>query len=198
MLSSNIPKKENYKLLSEDLVSFDQPIGVPDLTYGWAKLTSEYLGKIAYENYGIKSVVYRPFSGYGKDQDLSYPFPSICKRIMNNKNSKKIQVWGTGDQMRDFIHIEDCIKGVVSTMDKIDDGSPINLSTGKLTSFKEFVKIGCNILGFETEVVGTSDKPEGVFARGGDTKLQHDLGFVTKINFKSGIEEALKFFEKNN
>ena len=193
-----LQKKENYKLLSEDLVSFDQPIGVPDLTYGWAKLTSEYLGKIAYENYGIKSVVYRPFSGYGKDQDLSYPFPSICKRILSNKNSKKIQVWGTGDQMRDFIHIEDCIKGVVSTMDKIDDGSPINLSTGKLTSFKEFVKTGCNILGFETEVVGTSDKPEGVFARGGDTKLQHDLGFVTEINLKSGIEEAFTFFEKNN
>ena len=113
------------------------------------------------------------------------------------QNSKKIQVWGTGDQMRDFIHIEDCINGVVSTMDKIDDGSPINLSTGKLTSFKEFVKIGCNILGFETEVVGTSDKPEGVFARGGDTKLQHNLGFVTKTNFKSGIEETLTFFENN-
>ena len=191
-------KKENYKLLSEDLVSFDQPIGVPDLTYGWAKLTSEYLGKIAYENYGIKSVVYRPFSGYGKDQDFSYPFPSICKRILSDKGSKKIQVWGTGDQMRDFIHIEDCINGVVSTMDKIDDGSPINLSTGKLTSFKEFVKIGCNILGFETEVVGTSDKPEGVFARGGDTKLQHDLGFFTEMNLKSGIKEAFTFFEKNN
>ena len=118
-------KKENYKLLSEDLVSFDQPIGVPDLTYGWAKLTSEYLGRIAYENYGIKSVVYRPFSGYGKDQDLSYPFPSICKRILNNKNSKQIQVWGTGDQMRDFIHISDCVLGVVKSMDKIDDGSVI-------------------------------------------------------------------------
>ena len=63
--------------------------------------------------------------------------------------------------------------------------------------FKEFVKIGCNILGFETEVIGTSDKPEGVFARGGDTKLQHNLGFVTKIDFKSGIEDAFKFFEKN-
>ena len=189
-------KKESYKLLSEDLVNFDQSIGVPDLTYGWAKLTSEYLGKIAYKNYGIKSVVYRPFSGYGKDQDMSYPFPSICKRILNNLSSKIIQVWGTGDQMRDFIHIEDCVKGVISTMDKIDDGSPINLSTGKFTSFKEFVNLGCSILGFEKEVVGTSDKPEGVFARGGDTKLQNDLGFFAKIEFKSGIEEALKFFDK--
>ena len=98
--------------------------------------------------------------------------------------------------MRDFIHIEDCVYGVISTMDKIDDGSPINLSTGKLTSFKEFVNLGCSILGFETEVVGTSDKPEGVFARGGDTKLQNDLGFFAKIDFKNGIEEALKFFDK--
>ena len=187
-------KKENYKLLSEDLVNFDQSIGVPDLTYGWAKLTSEYLGKIAYQNYGIKSVVYRPFSGYGIDQDLSYPFPSICKRILNNLSAKTIQVWGTGDQMRDFIHIEDCVKGVITTMDKIDDGSPINLSTGKLTSFKEFVKLGCSIFGISTEVVGTSDKPEGVFARGGNTKLQNDLGFYANIDFKSGIEEALKFF----
>ena len=86
--------------------------------------------------------------------------------------------------MRDFIHIEEGVKGVVSTMDKIDDGSPINLSTGKLTSFKEFTKIGCNILGFETKVIGTSDKPEGVFARGGDTKLQQNLGFVAEIILK--------------
>ena len=39
--------------------------------------------------YGIKSVCYRPFSGYGEDQDLNYPFPSICKRILKNKNTKK-------------------------------------------------------------------------------------------------------------
>ena len=79
-------------MLSEDLVSFDQPIGVPDLTYGWAKLTCEYLAKIAHEKHGLKSICYRPFSGYGEDQDLSYPFPSICKRVIENKNSKIIGV----------------------------------------------------------------------------------------------------------
>ena len=47
-------KKENYKLLSEGLVRFDQPIGVPDLTYGWAKLTSEYLGKLLMKTMVLK------------------------------------------------------------------------------------------------------------------------------------------------
>ena len=51
------------------------------MTYGWAKLTCEYLGKIAFEKYGIKSVCYRPFSGYGEDQDLNYPFQAFAKEF---------------------------------------------------------------------------------------------------------------------
>jgi len=187
--------KENNILLKEDLIKFDKSIGLPDLTYGWAKLTTEYLGKIAFENYGLKSVAYRPFSGYGIDQDLNYPFPSICKRVLENKSKDKIKVWGTGDQQRDFIHIKDCVDGVTSTMDKIDDGSAINLSTGKLTSFKEFVKITSNILGFNPYIEGTSNKPEGVFARGGDTQLQNQLGFKSKVTFTDGIKEALNYFD---
>ena len=98
--------------------------------------------------------------------------------------------------MRDFIHISDCVAAVNKTMDQINDGSAINLSTGKLTSFKEFVKITSSLLGFEPEVVGTSNKPEGVFARGGDTKLQNKLGIQNKITFKDGISKALEFYNK--
>ena len=50
------------RLLKEEDISFNKNIGMPDMTYGWAKLTCEYLGQIAYEKYGIKSVCYRPFS----------------------------------------------------------------------------------------------------------------------------------------
>ena len=58
--------KNNYFLLKENMIDFNKHIGTPDLTYGWAKLTSEYLGKIAFEKNGLKSVCYRP-SGYGED-----------------------------------------------------------------------------------------------------------------------------------
>ena len=185
------------RLLKEEDISFNKNIGMPDMTYGWAKLTCEYLGKIAFEKYGIKSVCYRPFSGYGEDQDLNYPFPSICKRILSNVNNKLIQVWGSGHQSRDFIYIDDCIDGVMKTMDKIDDGSALNLSTGKLTSFFEFAKITANILGFDPKIEGTSNKPEGVFARGGDTTKQNKLGFQYSLKFEDGIKKGLKFFENN-
>jgi GDP-L-fucose synthase len=188
---------DHYELLKEDMISFDADIGMPDMTYGWAKLTNEYLAQLAYQKHGLKSVCYRPFSGYGEDQDDTYPFPAICKRILANQGAKEISVWGTGRQMRDFIHIDDCISGVLQTMDKVDNASAINLSTGKFTSFIDFVKTAADILDFSPEVTGTSNTPEGVFARGGDITLQTKLGFTEKRMFRQGIKDALEYYSNS-
>jgi len=86
---------------------------------------------------------------------------------------------------------------LLKTMDKINDGSAVNLSTGKLTSFIDFAKKTCNILGFNPKVEGTESKPEGVFARGGDVTKQNKLGFQYSTELDDGIKKALMFFEKN-
>lgn len=185
--------KEHHVLLREDMIDLNGDIGKPDMSYGWAKLTCEYLAQLAWQIYGLKSVCYRPFSGYGEDQDDSYPFPSIVKRALANRGKPHFEVWGTGDQQRDFIHIEDCVDGVLSTMDAIDDAGALNLSTGRLTSFKEFARIVTGMLGDKPEIQGTSSKPEGVFARGGDTTKQREYGFTPKIGFEEGIQQALDY-----
>ena len=192
----HLQRPDSYTLLKENMITFDENLGMPDLTYGWAKLTHEYCARLAYEKHGIESVSYRPFSGYGVDQDDSYPFPSICKRILANQGASEIKVWGSGKQMRDFIHIDDCIDGVFLTMDKIKDGSALNLSTGEFTSFIDFVVTAAEILGFEPNVIGSSNTPEGVFARGGDTSLQEQFGFSVKRDFKTGIKEAMNYLSK--
>jgi GDP-L-fucose synthase len=189
-------RREGYKLLTEEMIDFGFDIGMPDMSYGWAKLTHEYLARLAHDKHGIRSVTYRPFSGYGEDQDLAYPFPSICKRALENKGSDSFLVWGTGDQMRDFIHITDCVRGVLTTMDKVDDGGAINLSTGILTSFKEFAHKATSLIGYSPRIQGSSSKPEGVFARGGDTMLQKKLGFTHSIDFETGIKKGLVFIQK--
>jgi len=187
-------REDGYCLLREDMIEIGGDIGMPDMTYGWAKLTHEYLARLAYEKHGLASVVYRPFSGYGEDQDLTYPFPSICKRAIDNIGKDVLTVWGTGRQMRDFIHIDDCVAGVIQTMDKIHNGDALNLSTGIFTSFITFAKMVANNLGYSPDIQGTSSKPEGVFARAGDTEKQKSLGFTAKISLNDGIIRALKYF----
>jgi GDP-L-fucose synthase len=189
-----LQRKDHYVLLKEDMISFEGDIGMPDMSYGWAKLTCEYLARLAYQKHGLKSICYRPFSGYGEDQDDAYPFPSICKRAIEHKGATTLNVWGTGTQMRDFIHIEDCVEGILITMDQIDNGEAVNLSTGILTSFIEFAQLAADVLGYNPEVRGVSDKPAGVHARGGDTTKQKQLGFKHKVSFRSGIQRALDYY----
>lgn len=193
----HLQRPDGYRLLKEDDIDFAETLGMPDMTYGWAKLTGEYLGKLAHERYGMKSVVYRPFSGFGEDQDLTYPFPAITKRIFE-LTGPEMFVWGSGRQMRDFVHIDDCIRCVLETMDQVDDGSAINISSGRLTSFIELAQLILQSVGKTASITTQSDKPEGVFARGGDTALQEKLGFQPRIGLTEGIDRMVRHLDRMN
>ena len=99
-----------HRALVEDMIQFNgEFIGQADLTYGWSKLTGEYLALLTCAHHGHHITCYRPFSGYGEDQDMTYPFPSVLARAL--RGEKPMTVWGSGRQMRDFIYIEDCVDG---------------------------------------------------------------------------------------
>jgi GDP-L-fucose synthase len=188
-----LQREPDYVLLSEEMLDLngEDDIGRPDMSYGWAKLTSEYLARLAHREHGLDTVCYRPFSGYGEDQDIAYPVPSICRRAIAGAATGKITVWGSGRQLRDFIHIDDCVRGVVSTMGSIDDGSALNLSTGILTSLGDLARLAAEIVGYDAVVEPIEGEPEGVFARGGDTAKQRRLGFEPSITLRDGIARSI-------
>ncbi len=161
--------------------------GRPDMSYGWAKMTCEYLARVAYEKHGLRSVIFRPFSGYGNDQDAAYPFPAICKRVAAAKDGDDLIVWGSGRQVRDFIHIDDCIAGVLHVMDQIDDASAVNLSTGNPTSFLGLAAIAADACAKTLTIRGDETQPAGVFYRVGDTTKQRSLGFRAKVTLTQGV-----------
>jgi GDP-L-fucose synthase len=92
------------------------------------------------------------------------------------------------DQIRDFIHIEDCVNGFLTTMEKVDNAEALNLSTGICTSFKQFARMAAEAIGYSPEVIGLSSQPGGVFARGGDTAKQAEYGFTAGISFTEEIK----------
>ena len=194
----HLQKRKNYRLLKESDIDFSKNfLGKPDLSYGWAKLNNEYLASLAYQKYGIKNTIFRPFSGYGSDQDLAYPFPSIIKRAINHDVKKDFIVWGSGYQMRDFIHIKDVVRGSLLIAKKIKNGKAVNLSSGKFLSFIKLSKKILNTLGKKNvSVYGNSTKPEGVYARGGSRNIQKKFGFFPKITIDTGIKLAIEDFKK--
>ena len=169
--------------LRESSISFIDYLGVPDMTYGWSKLTGEFLSQF------VPNVhIFRPFSGYGWDQDLTYPFPMYVKRALDRQDP--FEVWGPGTQTRDFIHMSDVVNAVMTAVYENITG-PINLGTGRSTSFLELAWLCMEAVGYNGAIKTNPDKPVGCMHRVSDnTKL---LSFYTpKITLEEGIAEAVK------
>ena len=170
------------KRLQEWMITPSAPHS-PDMTYGMAKVIGEYLASFV-ENVHI----FRPFSGYAYDQDLNYPFPMYIKRAL--EKSDPFEVWGPGTQTRDFIHMTDVVNAVMTAVDQGITG-PINLGTGRSTSFLELAQMSMDAVGYKGEILTRPDKPVGCMHRVSDnTKL---LSFYTpKITLEEGIDRAVK------
>lgn len=183
--------QDTHLALSETFVNLNgSRIGMPDFSYGWSKLTGEILAQYAAKKYGLDVVIYRPFSGYGEDQSLDYPFPSIVARALNKENP--LFVWGSGEQKRDFIHIDDIVEGVVATYLKMQPGEVLNLCSGVGTSFNDLAKAAAQLTGYVPLVKNDLTKPEGVFYRVGDPYRMQRL-YTPKISLGEGIKRSLVF-----
>jgi nucleoside-diphosphate-sugar epimerase len=175
-----------YCLKESDIRIGDETVGTPDTSYGWVKLTGEHLAHWYQKSGGSVSVL-RPFSGYGSDQDLDYPFPSFAKRARERVNP--FPVWGNGNQVRDFIHIEDvAAASILVGLENID--GPLNLGTGIATDFNSLAAQFMSAAGYEGEITHLPSEPVGAIYRVGDITEMSKF-YTPKISLEEGIKQSL-------
>jgi nucleoside-diphosphate-sugar epimerase len=157
----------------------------PDYTYGWSKLTGEYLAQFVEDT---EMHIFRPFSGYGGDQALDYPFPSFIDRAQ--RRADPFDIWGDGEQVRDFVHISDLVDCMITALDEGVQG-PVNIGWGRPTSFNQLAEMVTQTAGYSPEFNHIITNPVGVDYRVCDnTKM---LEFYTpKVPLELGIELALE------
>ena len=183
---TNLQTLERRHSLRESDIDLDD-IKNPDMTYGWAKLTGEMLMDYLRRE-GVTVLTLRPFSGYGTDQDLDYPFPSFIHRAVHRVDP--FEIWGSGDTVRDWIHIDDIVEAsLVMAAARVND--TINLCTGIGTSFFQLAKIVSGIMDYKPEVKVEHNKPKGVAYRVGDPTKMSNL-YQPKIPIFEGAWRAIQ------
>jgi GDP-L-fucose synthase len=182
---TSLQTSENYrKLKLEDIDIYNDKISIPDLTYGWSKLTGEFLLSILSKRVDTKISIYRPFSGYGEDQHDTYPFPSIMKKVMNN--SSNIEIWS--DAVRDFVYIDDIVDYVIQTCFHNENMIIKNIGTGIPTSMSQLAKTFSKIIhNTEINVIVQENKPKGVFYR---VSIENDDYKWTSL--EDGVKKSLE------
>jgi nucleoside-diphosphate-sugar epimerase len=173
--------------MGEDEIKFEGLAGVPDQLYGWAKLTGEFLARQAIAD-GLPVTVVRPFSGYGSDQDPSYPFPAFVDRALRREDP--FLIWGDGGQQRDFIHIDDIV-GAVMELYRGEWPGPYNLASGRAVSMRTLARMICRQAGYEPGFECAPAAPSGVRYRVANAwKLQQV--YRCKVTLEEGIRRALE------
>lgn len=172
--------------LSEDAIDLTR-VENPDYTYGWSKLTGEYLAQFVE---GTKMHIFRPFSGYGETQALDYPFPSFIDRA--NRKADPFDIWGDGEQVRDFIHVDDLIDCMQAAIEQDVDG-PVNIGWGRATSFNQLAGLVSKAAGhFPNRYNHIINNPVGVDYRVCDNRKMLEF-YKPKITLEEGIQRALSY-----
>jgi nucleoside-diphosphate-sugar epimerase len=171
--------------LKEDYVNLLSP-ELPDATYGWTKLTGERLAA-EYAGEGGRVHVVRPFSGYGEDQDVSYPFPMFAARARSQQDP--FTIWGNGQQTRDWIHIDDVIAGALAVIEQ-DVREPVNLCNGIGINFDVLARMFTRAADYKPELEHLRSRPAGVAYRVGDPTRMLQI-YTPKVSLNEGIDRAL-------
>ena len=200
---SKQPIKEEY-LLSNYLESTNEP-------YAIAKIAGIKLCESYNRRYGTDYRSIMPTNLYGPNDNFhsknSHVIPALIKRFHEAKVKNKpfVEVWGSGEPMREFLHVDDMASASIYIMNlnkKLLEKeispmlSHINIGTGKDITIKAATQIIKEVVGFDGEVVFNTKMPDGTKRKLLDVSKIENLGWKHTITLKDGLKETYEWFLK--
>jgi len=149
----------------------------PDSEYGWEKLFSERLYLSYARNYGLDVRIARFHNIFGPEGVFAggkeKAPAAICRKVAEAADGDHVEVWGTGNQTRSFLYIEECLEGISRLMQS-EVREPINIGSAEMISINDLTKMVIDISG-KNLFIRNIDGPTGVNGRCSDNRLIANL-----------------------
>ena len=170
---------------------------MPEDGYGWEKLFSERMCRHFSEDFGLTTRIVRYHNVYGPlgtyDGGREKAPAAICRKVVEAElnGTQEIEIWGSGEQTRSFMYIDDCLKGSQEIMRSESITFPINLGSSEKVSINRLVDIVEEIAGVKLRRRYNLNAPKGVNGRNSDNVLiRKMLGWEPSIPLKVGMERT--------
>lgn len=179
--------------------------GDPYDTYysvGWMKRYAEILCKVYAQKLAkpMTTVVVRPSNVYGPYDDFDFATSHMQSALMRRvvERNDPLEVWGTGDDVRDLIYIDDFLDGMLLAFEKTEDYLAINIASGQGNSVKQILQTILEVDGYtDADVRFDPTKPSTIPIRLVDTTMAADvLGFRAATTLKNGIAKTIEWYRK--
>lgn len=169
---------------------------------GWGKRIGEIVCKqYAYRiNNPIKLSIIRIDNIYGPYDNFSttssHVVASLIRKAVNKQNP--FEIWGTGEESKDFLYIDDLIDGIFLALLKDSPLEVYNIASGKNISINNLAKIILNKCNFYPEINYNQNKPSTILFRSiSIEKAKKELGFFPKTSLQEGISNTLCWYKKH-
>ena len=167
-----------------------------DIEYGWAKLMSEVQMNAFKKQFGLKGCPVRFVTAYGPRENETHAIIAFIYKAVEKMDP--YEIWGNGQQERDFTYVEDIVDGTMLCAEKISDMTPINLGTGIRYKMIDVVKMIFKILGWTPNQISfDTSKPTGAVSRELDnSRAKELLGWEPKYDLESGLRKTSNWYLK--
>jgi GDP-D-mannose 3',5'-epimerase len=176
----------------------------PESSYGWSKLMGEYETESAKSddfNVGILRLhnVYGPYSDY--TATTGQVIPSLIRKALNYKNDS-FKVWGSGEQYRDFIYVEDVVDSLILILKRGMNKGVIQVGTAKATTIKQLAHIINKLVEAKLQrkinITFDTTQPEGDRGRIAILdRAKSILKWQPKVDIKEGVSATMSWITKN-
>lgn len=134
------------------------------------------------------------------DLEKSHVLPALLRKVHEAKlrGDKEYVVWGTGTPRREFLHVGDLARAVVTLLERYDEPAPVNVGVGTDVTIRELAETVADIVGFDGSIVFDTSKPDGTPRKLLDVSRANALGWKAEIDLRSGIASTYDWFLANS
>ena len=170
--------------------------------YAIAKITCLKYCEFIKQKYKKDFISVQPANLYGEgdnfDLKSSHVLPALVKKfsIAKKRKLKTVEIWGSGNQKREFLNVEDLASAIFFLLKKNINLSFINIGSGEEVSIKNLALSIKKIVGYNGDIIFNKDYPDGVKRRKVSTTILDNLGWKAKIKLKKGLKLYCDYYLK--
>ena len=189
------PIKEEYVLTGE--------LEPTNSSYAIAKLAGIELIKSYRKQFGYKWISVMPTNLYGPndnfDLESSHVFPALIRKFIeaNKSNINLVNLWGTGEPKREFLHVDDLAKAIIFCIETYDSDIHINIGTGIDNTIKDLAEKIAEVTGFTGKIIWDTTREDGTPQKVLDIQKITNLGWKPTINLDQGIKLTVEWYLEN-
>ena len=163
----------------------------PVSPYGVTKLAGEQLCRLYWKNHGVPTVALRFFTVYGPRQRPDMAFHLFLRAL---HEGRPLEMYGTGNQTRDFTFVEDIVNGIVLARGGVD-GAVYNLGGGSRVTLLEAIRMLESVSGLTAGVRGESVQAGDVKHTWADlTRASEELGYAPQVALEEGLRREADWY----